>query len=669
MKFHRYLASAVLLTILAPVRTAFSEEAPVPEPARASDALVDSIGVCTHWTYRNTIYNLQWDKLRCLIGDLGVRTIRDGISPRVDDLWKNYGIKAIVVCGPTAPWDKLVETWKTYRHVIAAFEGPNEVNGGGAWRFANFGYQGDWQDGAHRFQEDLYKHVKNDPDLKEIPVIALSTAYKGAGFSLAPLQGSLDMANAHSYAGGGIPSLSLDFRDSYFLLGPGATLPPLVATECGYHTCISGSKVKAGAQAGVSHEAHKKYIPRQVAEYFNGGYRWAVIYEFGAGHAKPEQEDPEAAFGLLSPDATPKPAYYALKDLISTLSESKWDAVKHQWNKPAPYSLHALSFALQGAPATLHHTLLEKSDGTFELLLWNEVPSFDLRSKKDIVNPDVAVRLVLKDTAALATVSHLGPDAPQPRQFHSVKAIDVKIPDEVVVVSIKLASPLNPAPVNPPARIDVKTTPATADLSWPFASGVDAYWVSVHHRNMGMAQRGADGKARFSATKLLPATTYPFEVVAVSAAGAISAPAKAVATTVNSFPDLVLKSFKLVPENPKAGDSVSFVAVVKNNGPEPADSGVMIGTRLYVDGKPVCWNDKLRGPIAPGQEIQVEPNTGPGGKAAWIVTPGNHTLMAVTDDHNYIVEANKKNNSLRFTLNASPAANAAVNNVNASPTP
>lgn len=647
MKLKRYFALALIALAIIQAASTAPGSGLVPEPARPADSLVDSIGVCTHWGYSNSVYGKSWDKMQELFGALGVRTIRDGLGPRLETLWNDYGAKAILVTSPVAPWDKYVQDWKANKHLIAAIEGPNEVNC--AWGYAKFGYEGEWWDGAHRFQQDLYKTVKGDPDLHGIPVIALSTAYKGGGSGLAPLQGSLDYANAHSYAGGGIPSKSIDLRDSYLLLGPGAVLPPMVATECGYHTCFGATNVKAGSQAGVSHGVHKKYIPRQAAEYFNAGYQWACIYEFGAGRAKPELADPEAAFGLVTPDATPKPAYFALKDLIADVSESKWDAAAHQWKKPAPFPVRALSFALQGAPSTLHHTVLQRSDGSFQLLLWNEIPSIDLGAKRDIVNPDVPVHLTLGQPAAI-TVLHLGPDAPAPQQFPSAAEIDVKVPDEVIVLNIKPAEPLHPAPINPPAKIDAKTTPTSIDLSWPFAPGVDAYWITVNNRNMGMAQRGADGKAHFSATRLIPATTYPFEIVATSLDGGVSSPAKAPTATVDAFPDLVVKSFKVVPESPKSGEKVGFVAVVENIGKAPTEEGAPIGFRIYVDGKTVTRNDWVTG-LAPGQQAEVKP-AGAGAGMTWVVTPGNHNITASVDDYNRLIESNENNNKLTIPLAA-----------------
>ncbi|HOF18812.1 MAG TPA: CARDB domain-containing protein, partial [Phycisphaerae bacterium] len=343
-------------------------------------------------------------------------------------------------------------------------------------------------------------------------------------------------------------------------------------------------------------------------------------------------------------DATPKPGYFALKDLIALLSESKWDAKAGRWIRPAPFPTRALTFALRGATESVHHTLLQRSDGSFQLLLWNEVPSIDLRAQKDIRNTPIPVRLVLHDPAARITVSRLGPDAPPPSQFESVREIDLAVPDEVIVVGIRLAKPLRPAPLAPPADIEVKASPSSVELSWPVRKGADAYWVSLNQRNCGPAQRGPDGKARFRMSGLLPAMTYPFEIVAVSRDGGVSVPAKVSASTVDASPDLVVLNLKTIPESPKEGETVTFVAVVENRGNAATDSGVAVGVKFGVDGKTVCWSDSFRGPLAPGQKVELKPNNGPGGKSSWVMTRGCHRVTAYVDDVNRIAEIHEGNN-------------------------
>ncbi|HEY9248731.1 MAG TPA: hypothetical protein VIO38_06350, partial [Rariglobus sp.] len=509
-----------------------------PEPARPADSLVDSIGVATHFNFYDSMYCTRGEQVQTLLGELGVRVIRDALDPRQERLWEQYGIRIIALNDdPHVPWEDALRLWKEQKPRIAAIEGPNEVNGG--WAKLNKTYQGkSWPGGPRLFQEDLRRSLKNDPDLKDIPLIALSTAYKGDGVALTPLT-AFDYANTHSYPAGAMPSTSLDFRDPFLLLGADAVLPPLVATETGYHTCLGNDKVIAGNQPGLSHAAHRKYTPRLIAEYFNAGFHWTVLYEFGAGRpGKAEQEDPEAAFGLLMPDATPKPAYFALKDLIAILSESKWDTENRRWIKPGVAAPRALTFALRDAPSTVHHTLLQRGNGAFVLLLWNEVPSFDPKTKRDIANPEVPVRLILDVPAESVTVTRLGPDAAPALRLAGTRETSLAVPDEVIVVEIKSKAAPAPASITPPGGIDVKTEPTSIALSWPFSPDAGAYWIALNGRNLGQARRTSDGQARFEMSGLLPATTYPFEVVATSLTGGVSSSTRVAATTINAFPDL-----------------------------------------------------------------------------------------------------------------------------------
>ncbi|MBN8708905.1 MAG: hypothetical protein BGO12_19195 [Verrucomicrobia bacterium 61-8] len=650
------LRCAALAAVLLAQAARAGEALPVPEPARPADSFVESIGVATHFSYRDTMYAERWEAVRDLLGGLGVRTIRDDLSPRHDELWEKYGIRVIAIDDdPATPWEQKLPLWQAKRHLLAAIEGPNEVNGG--WKKLGKTYHGrGWPEGPREFQDDLYRAVKGDAALKDIPVIAASTAYKGDGSRLAPLR-SFDIANTHSYPAGAMPSESLDFRDPYLLLGRGATLPPLAATETGYHTCLASSQVIAGTQAGVSHEAQRKYLPRLLAAYFDAGFRWTVLYEFGAGRPrKAEQEDPEAAFGLLMPDASPKPAYFALRDLIASVGESRWDASACQWVRPAPYRAGALAFSLRGALPSVHHTLLQRSDGSFLLLLWNEVPGFDRKSRTDIANAAVPVQLVLAQKAAEVTVATPGGKATPSARFSDVSTVDLQVPDEVLIVTIQPAAPVPPGELPAARDIAARAEPTALSLDWPAYPGPDAWWVYLHGRKLGQAAPDADGRLHFTLGGLLPATTYPLEIIAASRDGRVSDPARISVSTIDAFPDLVIREVKTAPENPRPGEEVRFLATVENIGSAPTGDGVTIGVKFSIDGKTVCWSDALRAPLAPGRKAEVSANNGPQGRSTWTAAPGRHTLAAQVDDVNRLIESDELNNTASASLDiAAPA--------------
>ncbi|MCL1888346.1 MAG: hypothetical protein FWF96_05700 [Kiritimatiellaeota bacterium] len=650
MKKSTTIAAALLAATLANAQTAF-----VAEPARTADDFIESIGVCTHWGYRNTVYGQKWPELKRLITELGVRHTRTGLEPRVAELFEASGIRNTCVVGPYGNiaqdeekwWAERLDSWAANKAAIAMLEGPNEVNGGGTV------YQGKgWPEGPRLFQAEFYKRVKGDPRTADIPVIGFSLAYRGQGRVAAPVTGC-DFANDHSYAGGGPPASSVNLNDPQLMFGRGAEILPVIVTESGYHTCVPHDTVIAGNQQGVSREAHRKYIPRHFAEYFNAGIVRTFSYELAAGRPnKKENEDPEAAFGLLDPDGEPKAAYFALKNLIAALNEEDREAARS--HEPG-----VLVYALEPATPTLHHTLLQKADGAFVLLLWNEVSSFDLRTKKDTANKPLDIHLRLQTAASSAIViPSLGnkDDAARKHIPGPVGELALQINDEITVV--ELAPPVTGwANGQIPAAPEVTVEPAATSvtLSWPVITD-ETGWVSGHGPKK-QAQKSADGKTwQFTVGGLIPDRVYSFEVVATTPDGERSEPARVKAHTLGQFPDLIVKQLNILDDkrqpiadtdNIKAGTKISFSAVVENIGNAPTPDGVTIGVKFGVNGRTVAWHDATKKSLAPGETITCVANSGPqGANSFWTVLPGGHKALAEANDANRFIESDHANNKL-----------------------
>ncbi len=191
-----------LAALLCLPRIAFA----APEPARSADEFVDHIGVATHWGYPNTPYGYAYDQIKKLLGDSGIRHVRDGFHPHLSDLYQTYGIKATVNYSPGTAPAAAVAQLKENLPLVDMVEGPNEVD-----IFASSAaYQGkNFPAGPIAFQNDLYAALKADPATKSLGVIAPSTATIGGNLKLAPLL-SEDYVVMHSYAGGAPPETSLE---------------------------------------------------------------------------------------------------------------------------------------------------------------------------------------------------------------------------------------------------------------------------------------------------------------------------------------------------------------------------------------------------------------------------------------------------------------------------
>lgn len=603
-----------------------------PEPASSADDFVDRIGFATHWGYPDTPYGYEYEKLRQMLADLGVRHVRDGWHPREHELWEKHGIKTTMIVGPQQPLDQTLKTLRENRDLISMVEGPNEVDI--FQQSANYKGRG-FPEGPRQFQNDLYAALKADPLLKDLEVIAPSTARNDSNLKLAPLT-SFDYLVMHSYAGGELPSSSLEgnvinnLLNATRILGPGQIMKPIVVTESGYHTALGASQVIAGVQPGISEGAQAKYLPRHFAEYFNAGIRRTISYEF-TNEFPDEATNAEASFGIVRRDLTPKPAYHALKNLISLLSEANWNAEKKVWGKPT-IKLRALDFELI-APPTVHHTVLQKSDGDFYLLLWNEVSSFDTKERKDLAHE--AARTVLRLKAPSKIVRH-NLTGPSTLVNLSKFGYAITVPDEIIILQITQSVVTNAAMLTAPQNLNSTTTGNESTLSWQPLKGAKGYFVWRLGRYLGYTE-----KPRFEDKSLQPNTGYPYEIRALDANGFLGQPATTIAMTKNAFPDLVVTEIQL--ENRKAGEEFGLAATIKNQGKAPSPA-ITHGVAFFVDDQFVSWSDTFNQSLAPGQSVTVVANNGPKGKKTFTGLAGQHKIRAVVDDVNRINESDETNN-------------------------
>ena len=674
------------------VAVSLAQAAPVP--AGRADDFVDSIGVATHWNYLDTPYG-DFERAAPLLGELGVRHVRDDLNARERELWEKYGIQTTALFSP-GDVAAQVEQIKANRDFLAMIEGPNEVDiFPNSAQYQNQGFP----DGPRLYQNQLYAALQADAATASLPVIAPSTARAGSNRQLKPLD-AYDFLVMHSYAGGQKPSDSLtgdvnnNIKNARSLQSANATAKRIVVTESGYHTATNADQTLAGVQPGISEATGAKYFPRHFAEYWNAGIVRTFTYEF-LNEFPDEATNAEASFGLVRRNFSPKPAYFAIKNLIALLSEAKWNPATKTWNKPAPnFAPRALNFDLSGDTKDVHSTLLQKSDGTFYLLLWREVSSYNTVTQTPIENSPARVTvnffnekvsvsaLRVSDNKAVESAPPLVPQTPPlgeiplisgPQQtpnpldlggipiigalFRSkAAAFTLDVPDEIVALHIVPALPpagttLDRTAPAPPRNLRATTTATSVALSWQAAPNADVagYFVSRLGQQLGRANG-----LRFADEKLEPATGYSYEVRAYDRAGNVSAPATIVALTKNEFPDLVVTQLGLVAGEAEIGGDAHFEATIENRGNAATPGDVTHGVAFSVDGEFIAWSDEFRGPLAPGQSVVVKSNNGPKGSATWKVTAGGHTIRALADDVNRINESDEGNNSLETKVETKP---------------
>ena len=427
MRRYRYpllaLLSALLIACTASLNP--SQAQLQPEQARSADSFVNSIGLATHLRYLDTAYGNYDTLIRPKLQELGVRHIRDGgkdpeFFRRLNDL-ATLGIKSTLVMDVRdgiTPDNVVTEAMQPVLSSIEAVEGPNEwdVNPQATYKDQAF------PAGLRAYQDELYAAVKANPATAAVPVLMPSLAIPYYAAQLGALA-SADMGNMHSYAGGNLPSQDLDTKWIPLTQAVTGTSKPIVATECGWHNATSDLKA---SQPGISELAAAKYVPRLYLEYFNRGIQRSFLYQLINERQDTTQEQ---NFGLLRNNGSPKPAFDSLKNLIALLKDPGPEFAPQALN----YSLSSAGISLN---ANLHHTLLQKRDGRFYLVLWQEAPSFDLQTKLDVYVPMQAVSVTLGTPVRQATTYKPFRSTAPVQQYVNPQKLDLTVSDHPLVIEL-----------------------------------------------------------------------------------------------------------------------------------------------------------------------------------------------------------------------------------------
>jgi hypothetical protein len=393
---------------------------------------LNSIGVVSTFPDRGQ----PIDKTIEMVRYAGFRWVRGGIEGLTEngpttiqtylDLHKATGVKINwgLVSGGT-DLDKLLATGRKLAEADAllAFEGNNEPNNWGVT------YQGEKGGGSEswvavaKLQRDLYAAVKADPILKKYPVWGPSevgaevdnvglqylTIPPGAGTVMPEGTKYADAVNVHNYIYHPASS-GLDDNKSWNAADPTSACKvdglygnhgqtwgkhfrgyseldlltlPKVTTETG---CTIDDKITEDIQA--------KNLLSMYLDQFKRGWSHTAVYLL----RDRGDEGGNQSFGFFKPDYTPRKAATYLHNLTTILAD-----------KDTPSNPGELNYSITDQPATVHEMLLQKSDGTFQLVIWGErlKGSDDVTIQLGAKCPKVVVYAPTKGTEPVQTLSNI----------------------------------------------------------------------------------------------------------------------------------------------------------------------------------------------------------------------------------------------------------------------
>jgi hypothetical protein len=408
----------LIVVAVAPLVAVLSASTASAAEATAARAFTDSVCVQTHLHYSRTPYYRRWRGVRDALVDSGIRHVRDGqldskvwSYPTVSARWKEWADRGVRATLGPYPGNIAHKVALAARNpAVEAIEGPNEFDQSGRG----------WRARLLRIQRAIWNATRAQPNLINRPVLVGSLAFSDRWSRVtADLRPYFTHGNLHLYPGGLTPgsNLSAQLAESAGAFGAA----PMRVTETGYHNAVNAPSTER--HLPTSERASGIYVPQLYFEYFRRGIRRSCVYEFVDGRPDPDEDNPEANFGMLRNDLRPKPAFTRLRRLMTLLAD------------PFPTTTPAqLDYTVSG-PSTLRQLLLQKGDGSFWLALWNDVSVWDPVARADRYPPGAPASISLGGQRAWSLYDIRAGTAPVRTGIGSTLSLDV--PASPLLVAIR----------------------------------------------------------------------------------------------------------------------------------------------------------------------------------------------------------------------------------------
>ncbi len=359
------VTTATMLAAAVPIKVVAAPASYSLAISRAAD-FVHSLGVNTH------LGNPSYDDVEVVLKQLnyiGVNHIRDWFPEQVwalqysqSSTLASAGVKLDALLPNINPVDldahmaSLTAFARAHPGVVTSVEGPNEIDA------SPVVYQGlAGIEAVQALQKDLYAAVHSSADLAGVPVYNFTTAWlPQSAYGIGDMSAYADNANVHGYVPNGLrPADWLPQTIQNFA----ANLPgkPIVVTETNYYTLPQDSD-----WGGVNQDVQAKYGLYTALENWKSGIAATFFYEL---HDQGSDFNRENNFGLFQANGSPKTFATALHNLTTILADPGPGADSFNL-KP-----QAISFA--GLPSSASAQLMQKRDGTSDLVVWDEQQIWD----------------------------------------------------------------------------------------------------------------------------------------------------------------------------------------------------------------------------------------------------------------------------------------------------
>ena len=359
--------------------------------AASTNEFLDSIGAITHLEYTDKSWG-NFGIIPGMLSYIGVQNVRQ--APPLDrtigkmEVLADQGVDfTFIMRGPRLDIresiDAIARLERAVPGSVAAIEGPNELN------LFTYYYKGRKVDGndmsiARDIHEEMRDVLESNPYINDVPIIGFSLGRSGpwtAAKQVGDISGLTDYSNWHSYYGGEQPR-----RKSLENVSWAQTLnkDPVVFTESGYHNALGVS------WEGVDEATEAKMILNMLMDNFQIGVERTFIYSLMNDQVRPDPKYQEDNFGLFNGDGSPQKVAHALHNFNRILLDSD--------DYSDRFKTDSLDYKIEGLRQGTYHTLMQKEDGSFAIVVWAEPDIWDDQRDRPIKAPKIDLTLKLQGT-------------------------------------------------------------------------------------------------------------------------------------------------------------------------------------------------------------------------------------------------------------------------------
>jgi len=392
-----------------------------------AETFEQSIGVNVHVEYTDGTYA----NAKNVVADLaylGIDHVRDASLNPANQGQSDYGVLAaagikfdMIMMGTNIGSSlSLLNAFETkYPGSISAIEGPNEINN------QPISYNGLTGNAAGvAYQDALYSAVEADSTLNDLPVYSL-TGNTSAG--------EATDVNVHAYpVSGNQPYSALS---SGLSATPGlSTAAGAVLTEAGYYTLTDGV-----GWGGVDEHTQATLTLNLLMDATKLGYSQIYLYQLMDAYADPSGTNVDAAFGMFDLSNDPKPVAVAIHNLMDILDDTGSTATS--------FTTGTLNYSISGLPTTGSSLLMEKSNGAYDIVVWNEPHVWNSTTETEVAVAPTTVTVNLGGTFASVAVYDPLSGTTSIETAANASSIQVSLTDHPLIIEVSGSETAGGAPV------------------------------------------------------------------------------------------------------------------------------------------------------------------------------------------------------------------------------